>query len=237
MKTIHYNIYCDESCHLENDKENAMTIGSILCPLAKVRETADDIRRIKVRHKLSKKFEIKWTKISPAKIDFYKEIIDYFFDKKHLSFRGIVVPDKSKLRHKDFRQSHDDWYYKMYFAMLKTVLDPRHKYRIYIDIKDTNSNQRVNKLRDVLCNNMLDFNRDIIERIQPVRSHEVQQIQIADLIAGTLSYATRGLTTSSAKTAIIQQVKNKTGYDLTRSTLLRENKFNLFIWQPWEKQV
>ncbi|NHQ60865.1 DUF3800 domain-containing protein [Chlorobium sp. BLA1] len=28
-----FNIYCDESCHLENDRHKAMVLGAVWCPL------------------------------------------------------------------------------------------------------------------------------------------------------------------------------------------------------------
>ena len=31
-----YNIYCDESSHLENDRQKAMMLGVVFCPLTKV---------------------------------------------------------------------------------------------------------------------------------------------------------------------------------------------------------
>ena len=30
-----FNIYCDESCHLENDREKAMVLGAVWCPVEK----------------------------------------------------------------------------------------------------------------------------------------------------------------------------------------------------------
>ena len=33
-----YNVYCDESCHLEHDHQNVMALGAVWCPLDKVRE-------------------------------------------------------------------------------------------------------------------------------------------------------------------------------------------------------
>ena len=41
-----FNIYCDESYHLEHDPVNvtAMVIGGILCPDAKKKEANDRIR-------------------------------------------------------------------------------------------------------------------------------------------------------------------------------------------------
>ena len=32
------NIYCDESCHLQNDKEPVMVIGAVYCPIEKKEE-------------------------------------------------------------------------------------------------------------------------------------------------------------------------------------------------------
>ncbi len=28
-----FNIYCDESCHLEHDREKVMVLGAVWCPL------------------------------------------------------------------------------------------------------------------------------------------------------------------------------------------------------------
>jgi hypothetical protein len=44
------------------------------------------------------------------------------------------VPDKSKLAHEAFDQTHDDWYFKMYFDLLKVILERKSSYRIFLDI-------------------------------------------------------------------------------------------------------
>jgi hypothetical protein len=54
-------IYCDESCHLENDHQLAMVMGAIWCPIERVREISIRIREIKAKHNLKTNFEIKWT--------------------------------------------------------------------------------------------------------------------------------------------------------------------------------
>jgi hypothetical protein len=105
-----FNIYCDESCHLENDHHSAMILGAVWCPVEKVREISDRLREIKLRHNLKKDFEIKWTKVSPAKQQFYLDIIDYFFDDDDLHFRVLIIPDKSKLNHVEYKQDHNTWY-------------------------------------------------------------------------------------------------------------------------------
>jgi hypothetical protein len=156
--------------------------------------------------------------------------MDYFFDDDDLCFRALIVPDKSRLCHQAFGQSHDDWYYKMYFDMLKVIFNPRSHYRIYLDIKDTRSAGKVAKLHDVLCNNFYDFSRTIIERVQNVRSHEVEILQVADLLIGAVSYVNRGLSGNAGKEALIARMRERSHYCLTKTTLLREEKVNLFRW-------
>lgn len=226
-----YNIYCDESCHLENDHIKAMSLGAIWCDKTDVKRIAEKLRQLKQQHGLSRQFEIKWTKVSPAKLDFYSAAIDLFFDTPELHFRGVVIPNKSLLNHAQFEQNHNDFYYKMFFILLKTIFDPYHQYAIYLDIKDTHSQEMVKGLHNCLCNNQYDFNRDSIQRIQQIRSHESELLQLADLFIGALSYLHRGLQTSAAKQTLIEQIRKKSGYKLTRNTLYREEKFNLLVWQ------
>lgn len=228
---VTYNIYCDESCHLQNDHQQAMVLGAIWSPLEKTGEISTRLREIKTRHKLPPSFEIKWTKVSPAKFSFYQDVIDYFFDDDDLHFRALIIPDKSKLRHQDFSQDHDTWYYKMYFDMLKVLFSPTDNYRIYLDIKDTRSSNKITKLHNALCNEMYDFKREIITRIQTIRSHEAEQMQLVDLLIGAIGYANRGLSENKAKLALVERIQQRSHYSLTKTTLLRENKVNLFRWE------
>lgn len=231
-----FNVYCDESCHLEHDHQPAMVLGAVWCPLDKTRAISVRLREKKIQYHFQPDFEVKWTKVSPARKDFYTDFLDYFFDDDDLHFRALIVPEKVRLQHERFGQSHDTWYYKMYFEMLKVILSPEMKYRIYLDIKDTRGAKKVSKLHDVLCNNMYDFSREIIERVQLVRSHEVEILQLADLLIGTVSYVNRGGTENTAKVALVDRMKERSSYSLTRTTLLRETKVNLFRWSPAEAQ-
>lgn len=225
-----FNIYCDESCHLENDGQKAMVLGALWCSVEKRKEASERIRDIKRKHGLGDKFEAKWTKISPAKKAFYMDVLDYFFDDDDLHFRAVIIPNKQSLNHQSFHQSHDDWYYKMYFVLLKTIFEPQAHYRVYIDIKDTLGHQKVTKLHEVLCNNAYDFSQRMIERVQRIHSHESELLQLSDMLIGALSYLHRGLKENAAKTALIRRIRERSHYDLTRNTLLRESKFNLLIW-------
>lgn len=230
MKQL-FNIYCDESCHLEHDGEKAMVLGGVWCPADKKDEIFHRLREIKEEHGLNKHFEIKWNKVSKGKLEFYMDIIDYFFANENLHFRVLVVPNKSELKHEEFGHSHDTFYYKMYFNLLKTLFEPDCEYNIYIDIKDTRGQKKVDKLHEVLCNNHYDFNRELIKKVQQVRSEEVELVALADLLIGAMSYLHRGKTTSEAKLKLIERIKERSKYNLMASTLYRENKFNIFVWR------
>ena len=229
-----YNIYCDESCHLEADRIPVMVIGATWCPKDRVREISEKIRALKEAFGLARSFEIKWTKVSNAKYLFYRSVVDYFFDEPDLHFRGVVIPDKRKLDHAAFKQDHDSWYYKMFFILLKQILSPEANYNIYLDIKDTRSQKKVEILHDILSSNIYDFDKSIINKVQHTRSHEVETLQLTDLLIGMLGYLHRGLKTNQAKVNLIERVRQKTNFSLLHTTLPREEKFNLLIWSARE---
>lgn len=211
-----------------------MVLGAVWCPQSKLKEINQRIRQIKERNGVSPTMELKWTKISPAKIDLYRDIVNYYFDDDDLHFRAVVIPDKSKLNHEQFHQTHDDWYYKMYFDMLKVIFNPTDNYEVYIDIKDTNSYRKAQKLKDVCCNSLYDFSQRVIKRLQPIRSEEVQIMQLVDILIGAVGYENRNFPAefekSAAKQNIIELIKKRSGYTMRKTTLLREEKLNLLAW-------
>lgn len=229
---IQYNIYCDESCHLLHNEGKTIVFGAIWCPTAKRHEVFQRIREIKESNGFNRNFEIKWNKVSPGRVDFYLKLIDYFFDNDDLHFRALVVPDKMLLNHKLFNQDHNTFYYKMCFDLLKVILSPDCSYNIYIDIKDTRSQEKIEELHNVLRNSHYDYHDQIIKRIQQVQSHEVELLQITDLLTGAIGYLHRDLASNSAKIKVIERIKQRSGYSLLKSTLYKEDKMNIFIWKP-----
>jgi hypothetical protein len=229
-----FNIYCDESGHLEHDGIPVMVLGAVWCPASHVRIAAHRISEIKAAHRLPRHFEVKWTKVSPALQTFYLELVDSFFEDKCLHFRGLLIPDKGKLDHAPFCQSHDDWYYKMFFTLLDPIINPTHCHSIYLDIKDTRSEAKRAKLEEVLRNANRDRAKEIVRRVQQVRSHEVALMQLTDLFIGAIGYHARKLHGNAAKLAIVKRIRQRGRLSLDRSTWLGEPKFNLFCWAPQE---
>jgi len=225
------NVYCDETCHLEHDDARAMVLGALWCPQPAVEDLHRRIAQLKAEHGLTPFFEIKWGKVSLSKLAFYEALLALFFDSEALHFRAWVIPDKTILRHEDHGHTHDDWYYKMYFSMLKVIIEPNNAYHIYLDIKDTRSRQKLAKLHEVLANANYDFKREIIARMQHVHSHDVGLMQLTDLMIGAIGYQARGLLESPAKLRLLEIIRQRSGLSLTQNTLPSASKVNICFWQ------
>jgi hypothetical protein len=231
-----FNIYCDESCHLESltitPENRFMVLGAVSCSSSRKDEIFKRIKDIKKAGKMTNLSEMKWTKVAMGKLDIYKDLINYFFDCGELSFRAIVI-DKKQLNHNNHNQSHDNFYYKMYWQMLEWFIEPNNNYHVYLDLKDTCGSTKIKKLQDVLCHSNHDFDRKIIERIQEVRSHEIAILQLTDVLVGAISYSKRYPEggKSKAKNEIVNLIRDRSKTSLQFSTSLGARKFNIFCWE------
>ncbi len=235
------NIYCDESSHLENDTSDVMVLGGVSCSKRHVPSIAKKIREIKHKHGLklpdakSRGFEVKWVKVSPAKISFYEELIDLFFEDDRLRFRAVVVPDKRMLRHAEFKQTHSEFYYKIFYLALLPVLRSAGPSRIFLDIKDTQGGRKTRDLCNFLRSKLHDQSGERVLSVEQIRSDESEILQLADILIGATSYSNRGLTSSSAKSRLVSKIEGanapgKTSGSLKRTSSLHETKMNIFIW-------
>jgi hypothetical protein len=224
---MNYKIFCDESCHLQNDGWDTMTLGALKCPENDYEKIKEDIKAIKLKHHTP--FEIKWTKLSKSRLDLYKELIDYFVDSS-LTFRVVMVINKQDLDHKVFNQTHSEFYYKTYYLVLWKIMSPNDSYKIYMDIKDTRGKEALNKLTDV-------FEREQKKGLptpymQHIRSDESQLLQLSDLLTGAVSYKIRNIKTSGIKLELINYIEQKLGIILNTTSSFDYQKFNRFIQDP-----
>ncbi|ARV07993.1 RlfA protein [Polaribacter sp. SA4-10] len=215
-----FNIYCDESTHIENDGQPYMILSYISTPYHLLKMHNKNIREMKLAHFY--RGEMKWSSISKSQYPFYNEIIDYFFS-NDLNFRAIVI-DKSQLSHTDHNQDHNIFYDKMYYQLLNKKIFPENYYNIYLDIKDTHSYKKAHSLKKYLerdyCN---------IRNLQIIKSYESELMQLTDVLMGAINYKLRGLNKVTAKTNIIDKIEKICGKPLTERTTKAEKKFNLFF--------
>ncbi len=225
-----YKLFCDESNYLLNDPSNLMVNGAIRIEESRVIEANKFIKYL--RHKHSYHTEIKWTKLIAKQFDFYKELIDYFFQADFLSFKATLVMNKSNIDHGRFNRDHNEFYYVVYYYTLRDLLRSNSQYKIYFDYKDTLGGRRVTELSRVLANSGFSNTEFTI-----IHSHESQLIQLCDLFVGAIGYANRQdiPKESNIKNKIVdylnERIKSATvSYGTIEGTKPWEEKFNIFRW-------
>lgn len=214
-----FNIYCDESCHIEHDHKKFMFLGSVSSAYNQVKLHTEQIKQLKKKHNFYA--EIKWTSVSNSKLRFYLDLVDYFFA-TDLKFRAIGI-EKSKIKCEDFGSTYDDFYYKMYYYLLNKNIDTLYNYNVFLDIKDTLSAYKVNKLKDIL-----NVKYGVFRNIQNIRSEESLLLQLADFLMGAVSYSNNDeLKANAAKVLVIERIRHHAALDLSATNYSK--KLNLFF--------
>ena len=214
-----FNIYCDESTHLQHDGMPFMIIAYVSTGYNQLKLHNEHIKMLKAKHKF--KGEIKWSGVSKSQYSFYADLLEYFFA-TDIKFRAVIV-DKTQINETRENFKYSDFYFQMYYQLLYHKINPDYMHNIYLDIKDTCSQSKLQKLSDIL--NL----SKAIRNLQFIKSHESYLMQVADLIMGAINYHLRGLNTVTAKTNLINKIESHTKIELTQSTPKSAEKFNLFF--------
>lgn len=211
-----FNIYCDESCHLPHDRQPAMLMGLLACPAERARNFNSELTKLCERHGLPKHFELKWTKISPGKVDFYRAVLEWFLSIPEISFRALVLPDKQGEYSRVPAEKQAHIYYALYFQLLRDAMEQGNHYRIYLDMKDTRGREKLRELQKGLALNNPSVWVEANPTLQHVRSHEIRLMQVTDLLLGAVGYARRETSgkISSAKKSLVSLLEKNLNYSL-----------------------
>ncbi len=219
-----FNLYCDESTHLIHDGHPYMLLSYISIAYPQIRLAKEEIKAIKRKFNYTE--ELKWTNVHSATYKVYAELVDWFF-MNDLEFRAVVV-DKSQIDEQRADYSFNDFYFRMYFQLLHTKVDFQNRYNVFLDIKDTCSGEKLEKLKK-----MMSYNSSI-GTLQFIPSRESVFIQLADVLMGAINYNLRiqkGDVKGNviAKLKLIEKIKRHSNISLNTTTPLSRNKFNLFF--------
>ena len=110
----------------------------------------------------------------------------------------------------------------------------RYDVNVFIDIKDTNSILKVNKLKNILEN--WKQSPKHIKNIQQIRSHENSIMQLADLLIGAVAYKNRSFESSLARIRLSNLISNRAKHELTTNTKYNAIKFNIFKMELSDEQ-
>ena len=176
-----FNIYCDESTHLEHDGHPYMLYGYVSIASNQIKICKEQIKAIKEKYDYTD--ELKWINIHDKTFQVYKELVEYFF-MTDMQFR-VVIADKTQIDASRPDYTFDDFYFRMYFQLLHHDMNLEHNYNIYFDIKDTCSQTRLHRLREALKWNAS------IRNFQFIKSHESVFVQLSDVLMGAINYQLR----------------------------------------------
>ena len=219
-----FNLYCDEITHLIHDGHPYMLLSYISIAYPQIRLAKEEIKAIKRKFNYTE--ELKWTNVHSATYKVYAELVDWFF-MNDLEFRAVVV-DKSQIDEKRADYSFNDFYFRMYFQLLHTKVDFQNRYNVFLDIKDTCSGEKLEKMKKIMSYN------SSIGTLQFIPSRESVFIQLADVLMGAINYNLRiqkGDVKGNviAKLKLIEKIKRHSNISLNTTTPLSRNKFNLFF--------
>lgn len=138
---------------------------------------------------------MKWTKVSAAKYDAYRDFVDVFFrmyEQDQIAFRCIVV-DTSVLDHDRFNDGDDELgFYKFYYQLLNYWARPTLSYHISIAQRPDRQASRLPTLRAVLNYSLrrVAGGMDVwpVGAIDAPMARDVNAIQVADIILGAVGY-------------------------------------------------
>ncbi|KAF0117520.1 MAG: hypothetical protein FD149_1095 [Rhodospirillaceae bacterium] len=157
-------------------------IGSLWLP-AEMRDQAK-ARIADLRQRHSVHGEIKWRKISPAKQDFFIELIDLFMGfGLDMRFRCIAV-DRADVNMGLHNGDAELGFYKFYYQVLHHWILDNNEYSIFCDLKRNRDQTRLPTLHRVLGH----ANRTSeITSVQSLPSPEVVLLQLCDVLLGAAS--------------------------------------------------
>lgn len=220
-----FEVFCDESSPevLWDKKANKfLVLGSVWIPADYRPEFKDSIKKIKEVHNYRN--EIKWNKVSPSSLSFFKSLIKYFFSTENIRFRGILV-EAEKVNMVKFHNDNSELsFYKFYYQLLHHWILDFNEYSILIDHKVNKDHNRVQDLQRILKQANLFSN---IENVQALPSHEVLGIQLTDFLTGALNGKFNEKITSKAKKEIIEEIEKHLKRKI-KPTPQAEKKFNVF---------
>jgi len=223
-----FDVFCDESRHIQNDEHRFMVMGGIWCERSVRKEVSSMINNMRIASDFAG--ELKWTKVVAGKAALFKNIIQLFFTNNSLSFRCIVI-DKKELKHELYNTEggHEEFYYKMYYYMLNKKICPPNIYRIFLDYKGKDDSQKIKELQKIIGCSYYDFSNQIVTLMQSVQSKQHPLLQLADVLIGAIGYEWNDIKTSKAKLDICSFLRKTANKDtLKLTTVYTENKFEIF---------
>ena len=227
--TMKFEAYCDESrpdllCST-HPLAKYMVIGGLWLNTGDRNQFKNDIHALRDKHRVGGEF--KWQKVSPSRLDFYRDLTDWFVAQgDRLRFRCIVVEHEKV----DLFQFHDDdqelGFYKFYYQMLHHWILDFNEYTIFCDYKSNRIKGRLGELTRCLDYSNLSSE---IRNVQAIRSKESVLMQAVDVLTGAAAARlNNNLRVGGAKWELVTHLERGLRKPI-QATFRGEQKFNVFV--------
>lgn len=184
-------IYVDES---SQNKHRYLVLGAVVCEMTNSQKLAD--LTVKARQPELPEGEMKWTKVSKAKLPAYKRVVDVLFDNiEEIHFHSLFV-DTTQQNHARFNDGDSEIGFNKEIYQLANKIGriyPGSYMHVYPDYRDTKNTPE--ELRLILCRGAAkrgDQRRWPVRRCQFRDSKTTIPLQLADVLTGAIAYQLNG---------------------------------------------
>lgn len=232
------NVYADESCA---DSQRYLILGGIAVEAKELDAVTSKL--IDERYWYDTFGEVKWTKVSNAKLNFYKAFVDVFFElskRDILHFHSLYV-DTSTFNHHRWNQgSAEIGFNKLIYQLLLHRFGRRYgdNYKIYVFLDERTTKKSPEAIKPML-NSAL--SRDWNIKSQPFRritfqnSKKSEILQLNDLLIGAIGFRKHGHHhkpgSSIAKIELAEYIARKS---VTLQHPIRVNSPNAVKFSLWQ---
>lgn len=128
MSSYPHNLFCDET---DTDGKPFFYIGGVACPPVTTDRIDTTIEALKSEFQITGR--VKWSKVgnNPRFIEFYKKLIDIFFDEKYV-YLHIMRFEKTS-GWKTWSKNERERFFKCYYIFFQHNLSLFRKYDVYLD--------------------------------------------------------------------------------------------------------
>lgn len=189
MSILH--VYADESC---TGGQKYLALGGIVLQQAFAPTVLDRLQTVRDQHNTHG--EVKWQKVSKAKLDFYKAYVDVFFDasqKDEMHFYALYVDTHTFNHHKYNGGEAEIGFNKLTYQLLLHKFGRRYgqNHKLYVYLDDRTTKQDPESMRPMLnkeLTNKWGIPGDPFRQLRFKDSKECALIQLNDLLVGTVGF-------------------------------------------------
>ena len=186
--------------------------------------------------------ECKWTYARSMKyLDFYKELIDYFFYRQWVVFHCLVVR-KNSVALADYHDNNWDLARRKHFTELLTnkmkraiqkFPDREHEFRVYVD-EIASKYKKADEVVEVISNHVLNKTfrtKSPVKAVITRDSANTPAIQLCDLLLGAVMESWQQRNTNRTRKAVRSCIADYLGWPrLDSDTYRHERKFNIWYF-------